>query len=132
MLRRCDRNRKRSKSTRRLIYCPSHECLLDSVSEKHHLFANPTDVYQNRFTAKKCVVNQKNVPIREWLEAFWCPSCQKTIWYHVQQFETEYRLHSPSEQDWMRATGTVGVTGNPSVSEFSKRESRISPNQRLF
>ena len=81
MQRRCDRNRKRSK--RRAIYCPVHECYLDSVSQKHRLFAQRSEHVRQQG------IEQRNSLLLEdeWLEAFWCEQCQKTKWYHVRKRE---------------------------------------------
>ncbi|MGB3637280.1 MAG: hypothetical protein WBA39_06815, partial [Rivularia sp. (in: cyanobacteria)] len=75
MLKRCDRNRKRSK--RRAIYCPVHGCYLHSVSQKYRLFAShPGQLQQKgigRLHAKILIASQTAVLLEdEWLEAFWC------------------------------------------------------------
>ena len=86
--RRCDRNRKRSK--RRAIYCPAHGCYLDSVSQKHSLFAHKPEQLQQRgigrMSALLLIASDTAVSLPgEWLEAFWCTECQETKWYYVPQ-----------------------------------------------
>jgi hypothetical protein len=48
--RRCDRNRNRSK--RRAIYCPVHNCYMDSMSQKYSLFAERPGQLQERACPK--------------------------------------------------------------------------------
>jgi hypothetical protein len=85
---RCDRNRKRSK--RRAIHCPVHGCHLDSVSQKHYLFADAPDQLQARGLARRSsqllISTNTTVSITgECLEALWCEYCQESRWYHVRK-----------------------------------------------
>lgn len=70
MQKRCERNRKRSK--RRAIFCPTHKCYLDSVSQKYPL----------------SVINSDE----SWLEEFWCEQCQKSQWYRTQKKDYGYEI----------------------------------------
>jgi hypothetical protein len=127
--RRCDINRKRSQ--RRKIYCPIHGSYLDSVSQKYLLFADLSVHLQQRGFGRKTALlllsNKSTVPLKgEWLEAFWCKTCQKTQWYHVRKTgERTYNLAIAPQELWQQVQGVVNPNGNPSVSEFSKRQSRI-------
>ena len=136
--RRCDRNRKRSK--RRAIYCLFHSCHLDSVSQKYTLFADRAEQLQqrgmNRRTALMLVASQTTVSLQgEWLEAFWCSECQATRWYHVhkqeQKGQTVYELMTAPAELWQQASGLIHPHGNPSVSEFTQRQSRLTGFQGL-
>jgi hypothetical protein len=126
---RCDRNRKRSK--RRAVYCPLHGCYLDSSSQKYALFADRAGQLQergiNRRNALLLFAHQTAVPLTgEWLEAFWCDHCQETKWYHVRRLEGgKYELSLAPVELWMQATGVVNPQGNPSVGEFTRRQSRM-------
>lgn len=128
MQRRCDRNRKRSK--RRAIYCLIHGCHLDSVSQKYQLFADQAGQLQQRGMSRRSalmlVANQTTVPIDgEWLEAFWCEECQKTKWYHVRKTdERTYKIAVAPNELWQQVTGVIDAQGNPSVGEFTRRQSR--------
>ncbi len=124
---RCDRNRKRSK--RRAIYCPIQECYLDSMSQKHPLFADRASQLQQRgasrqkaliLVAKKTAVSLEG----EWLEAFWCDLCQKTEWYHVKKQDCIYEVSIASPALWRQAVNVIHIEGNPSVSEFTRRHAR--------
>lgn len=130
MERRCDRNRKRSK--RRAIYCPIHACYLDSVSPKYPLFADQAGQLQqrglNRKSALMLIATQTAVPLQgEWLEAFWCEQCQETNWYHVSRKagEQTYTVRLAPAALWQQAQGVTSPYGNPSVSEFTRRQSRM-------
>jgi hypothetical protein len=133
--RRCDRNRKRSK--RRAIYCPIHECYLDSMSQKYQLFADTSGQLQqrgmNRKSALMLITNQTAVPLEgEWLEAFWCKQCQQTKWYHVRKGDNRtYTLSVAPRELWQQATGVIDPEGNPSVSEFTRKNARFGANKHI-
>ena len=136
LLRRCDRNRKRSK--RRAIYCPVHGCYLHSVSQKYKLFAtHPRELQKKgigRQNALILIASQTAVVLEnEWLEAFWCDECQQTKWYHVKKIgkksdrnlgRTSYSISLAPAHLWEQAIGVDEARGNPSVSEFTRRHAR--------
>jgi hypothetical protein len=126
--RRCDRNRKRSK--RRAIHCPMHGCYIESMSQKYRLFADKAGQLQqrgvNRRDALMLVAAKTTVPLDgEWLEAFWCQECQQTKWYHVRKRESHYEMSLAPAELWQQATGVIQPDGNPSVGEFTRRQSRM-------
>lgn len=128
MQRRCDRNRKRSK--RRAIFCPQHRCYIDSVSPKYWLYADRVEHLQQRGFGRKTslILISRNGSItldHEWLEAFWCPLCQATEWFHVRKMaDRSYQL-SPAPADlWQQVQGVIHPHGNPSVGEFTKTQAR--------
>lgn len=128
MQRRCNRNRKRSK--RRAIYCPLHNCYMDSMSQKYSLFAERAGQLQQRGISRKealmLVAAKTAVPLEgEWLEAFWCDHCQETKWYHVCKQESVYHLSLAPQELWQQATGVINPQRNPSVGEFTFRQSQI-------
>lgn len=128
---RCARNRKRSK--RRAIYCPDHGCYLDSVSQKYRLFADQAHQLQERGVGKRqallLVATQTTVSLsHEWLEAFWCPFCHETTWYHVKDNGDRTFSISPAPATlWQQVEGVKNTGGNPTVSQFTRRQSR-KPN----
>ncbi|MDJ0795244.1 MAG: hypothetical protein QNJ51_00155 [Calothrix sp. MO_167.B12] len=128
MQRRCDRNRKRSK--RRAIYCPIHGCYLDSVSQKYPLFASSPGQLQHRGVRKRealiLIASQTAVTLKnEWLEAFWCKECQQKKWYHIHKSSTNiYEVAVASPELWQQVMGVTYPQGNPSVGEFTSRNSR--------
>lgn len=130
MQRRCDRNRKRSK--RRAIYCPVHRCYLDSVSQKYPLFADRAEQLQDRGLGRPrslLVMSTYNtVPLLgEWLEAFWCNHCQSVKWYHVCRTDARnYHVRFAPMELWQQVSGVIDASGNPSVGEFTRRQSRMT------
>lgn len=121
------RNRKRSK--RRGIYCPIHNCYLDSVSQKHPLFADKIEHLRERGKSKKVaslVVNAHGaVAIEgEWLESFWCNECRTATWYHVHKQGNIYSVFLAPDYIWQQATGVIDPKGNPSVGEYTKTHAR--------
>lgn len=129
MQKRCDRNRKRSK--RRAIYCPIHECYLDSVSQKYQLFADRPGQLQQRGMGRRnalmLVSTQITVPLEgEWVEALWCEQCQQTKWYHIRKRDSStYELSLAPQELWQQVTGVIYPDGNPSVGEFTRRQARL-------
>ncbi|MGC1308444.1 MAG: hypothetical protein WA885_14560 [Phormidesmis sp.] len=122
------RNRKRSK--RRAIYCPIHGCYVDSVSQKHRLYADKAEQLRSRGMGRSASVrvmaNYTTVPLQgEWLEAFWCEECQQNEWYWVtQSVDKTYTLSTIPENLWHQAQGVILPSGNPTVSEFTRRQSK--------
>lgn len=122
-----DRNRNRSK--RRAILCPIHQCYLDSTSQKYPIYADRVDLLQNRGISRRkallLVATRTAVPLQgEWLEAFWCRCCQETKWYHVRKQDHKYQISLASPELWQQATGVISAQGNPSVGEFTRRQSQ--------
>ncbi|MFM5897611.1 MAG: hypothetical protein ACKO8W_08925 [Dolichospermum sp.] len=128
MQKRCDKNRKRSQ--RRAIYCPIHNCYMDSVSQKYRLFTEKPGQLQERGIARReamiLVAAKTTVSLAgEWIEAFWCEECQATKWYHVRKDDTKYKISIVPMELWQQATGVINPHQNPSVSEFTYRQSCI-------
>ena len=129
VLKRCDRNRKRSH--RRAIYCPEHSCFLDSVSQKYPLYTEAPEALQQRGYSRRSslllVATRGAVPLQgEWLEGFWCSQCQETRWYHVQKVgDRVYSLAPAPYSLWSQASGVIHPEGNPSVGEFTRRQARM-------
>lgn len=122
--------RNRSRSKRRAIYCPEHGTYLDSVSQKYPLYTTEPEHLQQRGLSRlrslTVIAGYGTVPLTgEWLEAFWCEHCQETRWYHVHRTAANhYILATSPEHLWSQASGVILPTGNPSVSEFTRRQAR--------
>ena len=129
MLKQCAQKRKRSQ--RRAIYCPIHQCYLDSVSPKYKLFVDQARQLQqrgvNHRNARMLITNQTTVALSdEWIEAFWCEQCQTTEWLHVHKLSArEYQISRVAPSLWQQVMGVVDPRGNASVSEFTRRQSRM-------
>jgi hypothetical protein len=138
---RCVRNRKRSQ--RRRIFCPEHGSYLESVSQKHPLFADRATQLQargvDRLTASLLLNEQAAIALTgEWLECFWCKHCQATNWYHVRRIVEDentgrcrYEVAIAPPELWMRSVGTIDPMGNPSVGEFTRRQSKMLQYSKL-
>ncbi len=130
MQNKCVKNRSRSK--RRSIYCPIHNCYLDSVSKKYYLFADRPEQLEARgmdgLSARTSIDFHTTISITgEWLESFWCDCCQATKWYYVcKTGDRTYELSLAPDTLWQRVTGVVHPNGNPSVGEFTRREARVN------
>lgn len=133
MQEKCVRNRKRPKTTR-AIYCPTHKCSVESVSQKYHIYADcPEHLTMRgvgRRNAQMLIAEQGTVQLNgEWLEEFWCPKCQEAKWYHVRKRDRTYEI-SVAPELWHRAQGVDNPIGNPSVGEFTRRNARGIRNER--
>jgi hypothetical protein len=104
---------------------------MDSVSKKYPLFADRAEQLQqrgmSRQNALRLVSARMAVPIAgEWVEAFWCEQCQSTSWYHVCKGEDRtFQVMIAPRDLWQYTSGTVDPEGNPSVGQFTRRNSRM-------
>jgi hypothetical protein len=103
---------------------------MDSMSQKYSLFAERAGQLQERGIRRKealmLVAAKTAVPLEgEWLEAFWCEDCQATKWYHIRKSESVYQLSLASAELWQQATGVINPHRNPSVGEFTFRQSQV-------
>lgn len=72
------------------------------------------------------VASKTAVPLEgEWLEAFWCRECQQSRWYHVRKHDRNYEVSLAPPELWQQATGVINPQGNPSVGEFTRKQSRM-------
>ncbi|MEO1146757.1 MAG: hypothetical protein AAFY26_14315 [Cyanobacteria bacterium J06638_22] len=100
------------------------------MSQKYALFADRAAQLQQRGVSRKSSLlllsSYRTVSLQgEWLEAFWCTHCQRTTWYHVcKTGDRTYSLSAAPRELWQQVHGVVKTSGNPSVSEFTKRQSR--------
>ncbi|MBE9194597.1 hypothetical protein IQ219_04530 [Synechocystis sp. LEGE 06083] len=123
--RQAKRPRHRKRSKRRPIHCPIHGCYLDSVSQKHGLYADQIVQLRSRgYTHKKASLVLGDRPTvsltGEWLEEFWCPECQSKQWYYVRKEANIYVVTPAPRSLWQTATGVIDPKGNTSVSQYTK------------
>jgi hypothetical protein len=108
-----------------------HGCYLDSVSPKYPLYADRAGQLQQRGIARRnalmLIATHTAVPLeKEWVEAFWCNQCQQTTWYHVRKTDDRtYEISIAPPSLWQQVTGVINPEGNPSVSEFTRKQSRM-------
>lgn len=124
--------RPRRRARRRELHCPLHpEQKIFSVSPKHHIYL--TDVGQlmlrglsKRRSDELLAAYRQVLPLtNEWIECFWCDDCACATWWHVQRHDRhDYTLNKVPRELWEQATGVIRVEGNPTVSQFSRRQAR--------
>lgn len=125
-------SRPRRRARRRELHCPLHpEQKLFSVSAKHHLYVTDVGQLMLRGLSKRradelLAAYRRVLPLTdEWIEAFWCDACACTSWWHVQRHDRlDYSLSKVPRELWEQATGVIRVEGNPTVSQFSRRQAR--------
>ncbi len=129
--------RKKRRSKRRSIFCPAHNCYLDSASQKYRLFDDRPGQLQargiNSLAAQMLIKSHTTIGVTgEWVEAFWCDECQQTTWYHVSKTgDRSYEISLASDALWQSVGGVVHPHGNPSVGEFTRNAARIKGYQGL-
>jgi hypothetical protein len=95
------------------------------------LFADRPEQLQQRGLAKRdalmLVASLTAVPLEgEWLESFWCEQCQQTKWYHIcSREDCSFEVKLAPRELWQYVTGAIDPNGNPSVSEFTLKNSRM-------
>jgi hypothetical protein len=105
-----------------------HDCQMESVSRKYALFTEQWEQLRERGMSKRramcSLLARPTAPLEdEWLEAFWCPHCARSTWYHVRRRDRRHQVQVVSSKMWQQAIGVLPPNGlNPSVSEFSQRE----------
>ena len=120
--------------SRREIRCPFHpEQLLQSVSPKHHLYlteAGPLIIrgLSKRRAEQLLAAYRKVLPLAdEWLESFWCAQCEASCWWHVKRLgRHKHHLSAVPTQLWEQATGVMRPEGNPTVSQFTRRQAKAT------
>lgn len=131
--------RQRRRPRRRELHCPRHpEQRIFSVSPKHHLYL--TDVGQlmirglSKRRADELLAAYKRVlPLsNEWIECFWCEDCGTSTWWHVKRHDRcDHTLAPVPRELWAQASGVILPEGNPSVSQFTRRQARANGVQGL-
>ncbi len=99
------------------------------MSPKYPIYADQVGQLQQRGIGRRnalmMISNQTAVPlVGEWIEAFWCEQCQETRWYHVCKKNDGYDVSPAKQELWQQATGVIDPLGNPTVGEFTRRQSQ--------
>lgn len=131
------RKRNRKRLQRRKIFCPTHGCYLDSVSQKYPMFADTVGQLQargvGRRTARVLMAERTTVALEgEWIEAFWCDECQRTEWYYVRKTgDRTYEVSLAPQELWQQVHGVIDQRGNPTVGEFTRKGAKMYGYQGL-
>jgi hypothetical protein len=122
------------RSARRELFCPHHQDQrILSVSEKHHLYLTEAGPLILRGLSKRKAEEllsayRKVLPLTdEWIERFWCEQCVSSTWWHVRRLDRlNYIISAVPVELWEQATGVLRPEGNPTVSQFTRRQARAS------
>ena len=122
----------RRRPRRRELRCPLHpETKIFSVSPKHHLYLTDVGQVMLRGLSKRradelLAAYRRILPLsNEWIECFWCEECASSSWWHVRRHDRhDYSLETVSRELWEQATGVIRAEGNPTVSQFTRRQAR--------
>jgi len=107
------------------------------MSQKYKLYADKPGQLQkrgiNRQNALILIASQTTVALNgEWLEAFWCQHCQQTKWYYVKKLDNRtFEISLAPTELWQQVIGVTDPNGNPSVGEFTRRQSRMNSCQGI-
>ena len=123
-----------SRSKKRRIFCPLHDCHLDSLSQKHPLYADQIEQLHDRGVSRKLsrmlLSTHTTVALTgEWLEEFWCAECQCRNWYHVHLQNNVYKVELAPQKLWQYAAGVSDPIGNSSVGEFTRNSAKRNDYQ---
>lgn len=126
--------RPRRRARRRELRCPVHPTLkLFSVSAKHHIYLTDRGALMLRGLSKRRAdavmqAYRQVLPLTdEWIEGFWCEGCNGTNWWHVRRHDRhEYSLSRVPAELWEQASGVIRPEGNPSVSQYTRRQARAN------
>lgn len=119
---------------RRELFCPHHpEQRLFSVSAKHHLYLTEAGPLILRGLSKRkadelLAAFRQVLPLGdEWIERFWCDQCCSSSWWHIRRLDRLQYVISPVPIElWEQATGVMRPEGNPTVSQFTRRQARAT------
>jgi hypothetical protein len=95
------------------------------------LFADRPEQLQQRGITKRYALmligSLTAVPLEgEWVEFFWCEQCQQAKWYHIRSREDRsFEVKLAPRDLWQYVAGAIDPNGNPSVGEFTRRNSRL-------
>jgi hypothetical protein len=135
--------RNRSRSKRRPIFCPMHDCYLESVSPKHMMFAHQVEHLRaagfGRNISMLLMHEYSTVSLTgHWLEKFWCEDCGQAEWYRVERYLVDgkgmakYHVALAERELWERVSGVHSPDGNPSVGEFTRKQAKATSMVRDF
>ncbi len=120
------------------MYCPVHpEQRILGGGQKYFLhLLQPEELVARGLSAKKArlIINAYPVLVlsNEWLEYLFCPQCGQSDWYHVTKHNrVDHTVRRAKRELWMQVAHVDPSMANPSVSEYTRRESRRYRNKRL-
>jgi len=116
---------------RRQLCCPAHpEQRIEGNGKKYFLHLLTPEQLKARGMADKTaklVIQAYPVLVlsNEWLEELFCPACGSSRWCHVIKHDrVEHTVRWAPRDLWEQVAHVDPVVANPTVSEFTRRESR--------
>ena len=123
--------RRRSRPRRRELFCPAHpEQRIEGNGKKYFLhLLTPEQLKARGMGDKKArlVINAYPVLVlsNEWLEELFCPQCGTSRWCHVVKHDrVEHSVRWAPRDLWEQVAHVDPLVANPTVSEYTRRESR--------
>ncbi|MFP4135331.1 MAG: hypothetical protein ACLFQP_12395 [Halothece sp.] len=106
------------------------------MSQKYPIYADRPEHLQEQGMTKKTatlvLATRTAVRTNVWVEAFWCRECEAVTWYLVRKTDDRAFEVSPVPRGlWERMEGAIDPFGNPTVSEFTRKEAKRL-NNRLY
>ena len=131
------KNRRNRRTKRRELFCPAHpEQRIEGNGQKFYLhLLSPQQLEQRGISAKRAqlIINAYPVLVlsNEWLEELYCPKCGRLEWCHVTKHDRVlHTVRWAPRELWEQVAHVDPVVANPSVSQFTRRESQRHRHKR--
>ncbi|CAK6696797.1 hypothetical protein [Synechococcus sp. CBW1107] len=129
--------RRRTRPLQRQLFCPAHpQERLFGVGRKYFLhLLTPEQLKQRGMSDRKAKLVIQAYPVlvlsNEWLEELFCGCCGTSRWCHVTKHDrVRHTVRWAPRELWEQVAHVDPVVANPSVSQFSQRESRRHRRRR--
>ena len=126
-----DAPRRNRRPKKRELWCPAHpEQRIEGNGKKYFLhLLKPEQLKARGMPDKKAKLVIDAYPVlvlsNEWLEELFCPQCGTSTWCHVIKHDrVQHTVRWAPRDLWMQVAHVDPVVANPTVSEFTRRESR--------
>ena len=129
--------RVRQRSRKRELFCPAHpQQRVEGNGQKYFLhLLTPEELKARGMSDKKAqlVINAYPVLVltNEWLEELFCPKCGGNRWCHVVKHDrVNHTVRWAPRELWEQVAHVDPIVANPTVSEYTRRESRRHSRKR--
>jgi hypothetical protein len=129
--------RRNRRPKKRELWCPAHpEQRIEGNGKKYFLhLLTPEQLKARGMPDKKAKLVIHAYPVlvlsNEWLEELFCPQCGTSTWCHVTKHDRiKHTVRWAPRDLWMQVAHVDPVVANPTVSEFTRRESRRHSRKR--
>ena len=131
-----ERRRNRRPRSREL-FCPKHpDQRIEGNGRKYFLhLLTPEELQARGLSDRKARLVIQAYPVlvlsNEWLEELFCPRCGTSGWCHVTRHDRiRHTVRWAPRELWMQVAHVDPLAPNPSVGEFTRRESRRLSQKR--